>query len=453
MTLQTGRARGECTSVKANKGPPLISDTENNPAWGILASEQSSLARRVRTLEVGSAVRMFNDLAVPGMGGVWFGKQLMLATLGVAVAGAARDNNVRVHNIETANAIEALACWSAFVGLKRSERDPRVRGGTKLRAITKDDLKFSVLRKTSTYVTQPMRMATVQPLRALGLVESTQDRFSSFSCSSVGHQFLDLAGAPRDTQGKLADWVRGKPQTLPDGALRSALAPTEPLPEQAREFLRERIVAGSNAAAARRAAAWAWVEAGPTATTTAAWPDRPAMLDASHWADLRDGAYFFATRQAALKVLDEVERVMRNKTGLQVLQLDQPIAEELMPAITAARVCATEFLDQGHDPTGGVAKTFCTELTSPDAAMLLGKLVARDGRVLILRGTNVEPGAGFGTVANDAGDAALDADVDHHRNWPAGISPRVNNLFLLNRDLCDVLGQWLQNRPAQTGRG
>ena len=440
-------------SVKAKKGPQLISDTENCPAWGILGAEHATSSRRVRTLEVGSAVRTFNDLAVPGMGGVWFGKQLMLATLGVAVAGAARAAGMRVHNIEAANAIEALACWSAFVGPKRSERDPRVRGGTKLRTISKDDLSFSVFRKTSTYVTQPMRMATVQPLRSLGLVESAQDRFSSFACSRMGHEFLELTCSPSNAQRQLIAWVRGKTQTLPDGALRSALAPAEPLPEQAREFLRERIVAGANAAAARRAAALAWVEARRTATTAAAWSEQPPMLDANQWADLREGAYFFAARQAALKLLVQVERLMRNETGLQVLPLDQTIPHVLMPAITAARDCAGAFLDRGRDPTGGVAKTFCTELADPDAALMLGKLVARDGRVLILRGTNVEPGAGFGTVANDAGDAALEADVDGSDRWPAGISPRVNNLFMMTLDLRGELGQWLLTGAEETNRG
>lgn len=42
--------------------------------------------RRTRTLSLGATVRAFNDLAVPGLGGVWFGKQLLLATLGVAIA-------------------------------------------------------------------------------------------------------------------------------------------------------------------------------------------------------------------------------------------------------------------------------------------------------------------------------------------------------------------------------
>lgn len=37
---------------------------------GVLGSEPLSKARRVRTLGLSAAVRKFNDLAVPGMGGV-----------------------------------------------------------------------------------------------------------------------------------------------------------------------------------------------------------------------------------------------------------------------------------------------------------------------------------------------------------------------------------------------
>lgn len=58
-----------------------------------------------------SAVRDLHERAVPGLGGVRFGKQLFLAALGVAVAERARECRVQVSNIEVANAIEALACW------------------------------------------------------------------------------------------------------------------------------------------------------------------------------------------------------------------------------------------------------------------------------------------------------------------------------------------------------
>jgi len=49
-------------------------------SWGLLGPETLAGERRTRTLGLGATVRSFNDLAVPGLGGVWFGKELLLAT-------------------------------------------------------------------------------------------------------------------------------------------------------------------------------------------------------------------------------------------------------------------------------------------------------------------------------------------------------------------------------------
>jgi len=148
--------------------------------WGLLGPEFLPSMRRTRTLGLGASVRHFNDLAVPGIGGVWYGKQLFLSTLGVIVAEQARAQGANIQNIEVANAIEALACWIAF---KNNDwtRDSRLRGSTKLRGRDQDDFKFARAKQRNFYVTQPMRMATVQALYALGLVESKSLRFNAFS--------------------------------------------------------------------------------------------------------------------------------------------------------------------------------------------------------------------------------------------------------------------------------
>ena len=159
-------------------------------AWGLLGPEFLPNTRRNRTLGLGASVRRFNDLAVPGLGGVWYGKQLLLATLGVAVAEAARSQGVKVQNIEVANAIEALACWLAFKS-NGSSSDSRLRGNTKLQG--KDNFSFRRVRQRNFYVTQPMRMATVQALPALGFVESDSARFNAFCCAEGGSNFIEQA--------------------------------------------------------------------------------------------------------------------------------------------------------------------------------------------------------------------------------------------------------------------
>src|ERR1700733_13058051 len=99
--------------------------------WGLLGPEHLAGSRRTRALGLGSAVSQFNQLAVPGIGGVWFAKQLFLATLGVIVADRLRVLGASVKTIEAANAIEALACWGAFES-NGWKRDARLRGIQKL---------------------------------------------------------------------------------------------------------------------------------------------------------------------------------------------------------------------------------------------------------------------------------------------------------------------------------
>ncbi len=132
--------------------------------WGLLGPEQLAGSRRTRTLGLAAAVRNFNQLAVPGLGGVWFGKQLVLPTLGVIVADRLRRAGRSAKPIEIANAVEALACWCAFK-INGWQRDSRLRGVQKLAG--KNSLTFTQLRRHGFYVTQPMRMATVQALSDL----------------------------------------------------------------------------------------------------------------------------------------------------------------------------------------------------------------------------------------------------------------------------------------------
>jgi len=134
-------------------------------SWGVLGPEQLVSERRTRTLGMGTVVRAFNDLAVPSLGGVKYSKSVFLACLGIYVAEKVRGSGIQVSNIQVSNAIEALACCLSY-GKNGWQSDPRLQGNTKLRG--KEDLSFKVVSKSNFYVTQPMRMATVQTLPGLG---------------------------------------------------------------------------------------------------------------------------------------------------------------------------------------------------------------------------------------------------------------------------------------------
>jgi len=421
--------------------------------WGLLGPEALAGERRTRTLGLGAVVRLFNDRAVPGLGGVWFGKQAFLATLGVAVAEKLRMSGRRVRNIEVANAIEALACWLALSSNEWT-RDPRLRGATKM--IGKSDLSYAAVRSPSFYVTVPMRQSTVQPLRALGLVEGTGERFNAFHCSQHGSDFIEavcegLRPHKREVVEHLALWAAGSHDDVTNSwPLRQALSPLEPIAPRAREFFRERIVQGAGEAARRRQAL-AWVErlrAKPN--SGGSWEQKPDVLEDAHWSDLRAGALFFATRDAALAVLDAVEAHIANSSGLRV-RLDDQLPKSVSRAINSLRRHARAFVDNKHDPSAGFAATvFSRECTEPNEIRLIERLFARDGRVLRQRDRHIVPGVAFRGLQTDQSDsqnapeqAGAEGAVTDVIPLPENISSRVRNLFLLNLDMRDELDDWL----------
>lgn len=422
--------------------------------WGLLGSEQLAGSRRTRTLGLGSAVRKFNHLAVPGLGGVWFAKQIFLATLGVHIADRLRPKYPNVKAIELANAVEALACWCAF----RSNgwaRDSRLRGSQKLAG--KGHLTFLQLCQPRFYVAQPMRMATVEPLVDLGFVEPGSQRFNSFRCTQAGRDLVEAATTEyRPYNATVEDYLVNayKDGTIKDtDKLRDALSPLVAVPFDARALIRDKLCAGAglNPAAARRKNALGWVRSVDT-RNPAGWESKPQVLDPNHWNDLRSGAWFFKTRDAAVHVLNTIEAQM---APLATQRLSADAACELSPVQTglkALREDAQRFLNENNDPTEGrVAMTFCHECIEDGPAAIIRNLVKRDDRVLRLEGNDVRPGAAFSIrpemEPSDEEGGDFGSDDAGRVPVPPNISGRISNLYLLELDLQGRLEEFL-NPPV-----
>lgn len=425
-------------------------------SWGLLGPEKLSNERRVRTLGVGASVRHFNELAVPGLGNVWFGKQLFLATLGIALAEKGRSGNVHVQNIETANAVEALACWLALNNNDWTP-DQRLRGARKMQG--KTDLAFSKVRQRHFYVSQPMRMATLQPLSALGLVRSEAIRFNSFECAQPAYNFIEAQCADYDpcyySQGifdHLMSWVMGNPIKENNDKLQKALSPIEPLSQNANQIIEERLIQGNDSESfedkQRRRGALAWVESlrnQPNLKTD--WDTKPAQIDGTHWQDLKAGALFFSARKAAINLLDQLESHIASQNPHRY-SLNDPIPETVIPNIQALRQHAQSFLNQHHQDKE--AEIFCQECTDRNNAVLLAKLVERDGQVLRQREREVVPGPAFQEIRLQQKDSDAPSEEESDTvaekaiEWPEGISSRIQNLFLLNVDLHSELSTWLK---------
>lgn len=430
--------------------------------WGLLGPEKLAGARRARTLGLGVAIRKFNQLAVPGLGGVWFAKQIFLATLGVRIADRLRTISSNVRAIEVANAIEALACWCAY-NSNGWASDSRLRGRQKL--VGKGDLTFARLRQPGFYVTQPMRMATVEPLAELGFVEPGSQRFNSFRCAQVGMDLIEAATADYKPYNATVEnylFARGADDAFVSDtiALTEALSPLTPMASDARSLVRDRLCAcvGQDEVA-RRKNALAWVRA-LDANSPPGWETKPAELDEKHWGDLRSGARFFAARDAAIEVLNSIEKQLGSLAALKLGADDAHKIAFVQARLEQLNDAAQHFLAEYYDPTEGrMASTFCRECVATDPATIVRNLVKRDDRVLRLVGNDIRPGAAFSFQSQTGTSNEEDEDEDEGpgpgaRNAdrvpvPADISDRVRNLYLLELDLQGRLGEFLN--PLTTG--
>lgn len=428
--------------------------------WGILGPGGINSTQRTRTLGLAKSVRWFNEQAVPGLGGVWYGRQLFLATLGVWVAEKAKEKGSDAKPVIVTNAIEALACWLALNPPKNcdgAQADGRVRGKEKLQGVTDGQLSFKEVSKPGFYVSQPMRMATVSALPALGLVKATGSRFNSFSSTDSGKALVKAVlngNRPnnQDVVTQLEKWVGGEKLTISD-KLCKALSPMKPLPEDARKLVKAALCQGQGNK--RRENALQWVSKSGNGAT--GWDTKPNVIDQDHWNDLKAGAYFFMTRDAAIALLDQVEGIVGQKGDRTISLKDERLSELVLNNLKEK---ANAFCELSYEKNAD-AKAFCDEVkqacdqSSNDE--ILRKLIARDGRILRLNGNDqICAGPAFrGRQQTNAPDPDENEESPQTGapNWPEGISHRIRNLWWLSQDLEGKLDESLNPHPSETANG
>ena len=163
---------------------------------------------------------------------------------------------------------------------------------------------------------------------------------------------------------------------------------------------------------------------------------------------------FQSARDAAIDVLLCVEKLLNTES--RQLPLTHPLPAVAIAAINTLRTKAQAFITFGHPQAE--AKAFCLECVDTDDTRLLGRLVARDDRVLQLRQGAVVPGPAFEAVTSappapeQSIDAASEPAPDQHQiPWPDGMSRRLNNLFLLNADLHQDITRWMNKLETVPG--
>ena len=149
-----------------------------------------------------------------------------------------------------------------------------------------------------------------------------------------------------------------------------------PLPNTARGVLRRGLLkVGPDAK--RRQDAWNWI-ASLEAGGAASWERKPVQLSETHWHDLQAGACFFALREAAITVLDELESHMGTMASpsLDLSDLSKDWPCDLEPLMLAAQQYLT-VVREGRDEDKD-ALVFAEECCGDD---IVRALVRRDGQV------------------------------------------------------------------------
>jgi hypothetical protein len=349
---------------------------DNLEAWGTLAPEDLPVLRRQQDLGLAAAVRHFNDRAVPGLGGLWFPMPLVWSVLAVSIA-----NQLKRSALPVGNAIEALMMHS-----HRDIRNGRLRGGRKLQGM--EDRSFANLTRSGVYVVQPIRMAMVQPLVALGFVQGS--RYGAFRIDVAGERLLALP-VVAGWRAALESWARGSAP----GRTLQGLSPLAPLPKDIRKLIEARLINGHGASdegAARRRALIDHGK-GPSADDLQA-ADAPPGLAAEHWRDMRAGAAFIDLRDAALQVLRGVEdELLRMRDANTPLRLTLTDAKRVVgPQIDTLRQRAGQLSDRILAAGEVHSGVFVKECHNPNSEALLQRLAERDMSVIALRDAALVPG-------------------------------------------------------------
>ncbi|MCF6156157.1 MAG: hypothetical protein E3K36_13140 [Candidatus Brocadia sp.] len=173
--------------------------------WFIPEMEEFETQRALLNLNLNKAIRYYRELVVPGIGGVWFVRQMSWAVAGIQLVQEINSFGP----VKIANAIEALACKLVW----EQDQNQGVRGK---RAFNKyrDARSFKEISQPKYYVRIPYRSSTVRALSGLGLTRGT--RFNSMELEPNGlvlaEAFLNQkkgGQGGKSVRNAITDWIGG----------------------------------------------------------------------------------------------------------------------------------------------------------------------------------------------------------------------------------------------------
>jgi hypothetical protein len=388
----------------------------------------------------------FRDLVVPGIGRIWFARQLSWPLAALALQeGMARQGANAPRPSAICHGIEALACKLAY----REDPDARSQRVLGRRAFGRDPdfeiRSFTRLRQAVNYVRNTHRQAATRAIvlkGGLGLARGP--RFDLLKLEPVGRALADAFLSQRVGRGGmgLSDWLRewfdnkrdipGQPETL-----RLAVSPHHPSPVE-RELVRARLLGTTTPASEKRrrlADALGTADELPDIESEVV----PALREAGH----RDQANEVVAARAFGAMLDRARdtvgaltrAVQPARNGVPVTTLADD--STLRSSLRRLRSSAENYTDKAN--VAGITERsshiFADAVRAAADAEAIRLLVQRADEVFaladgaVVRGGKFRPIGGIDDAADlEDGTAAIEPDR-------TGRTFRIANLHALLRDV------------------
>lgn len=401
------------------------------------------------TLDFGlrAADQFYRELVVPGLGRVWFVRQVSWPLAAIALHAEMKAEGNAPKPTAICHGIEALACKLEYFA-PSDERSDRILGS---RAFARDEggtiRTFSQLRLQAQYVRNTHRAAATRTVRTgAGLGFASGQRFDLLELEPVGlalaSEFLNQSVGPRNggtLRGWLKQWIRGE-REVPHSAntLLEALSPESPTRGE-RDLVSARVLDAGGADGAKRK------QLAEATGRAAEMPDIENVIverlrRAGHRTqgdEVIAARAFGAVLDRARSVVAELTRVIEPaRGGVAIADIvgDKGVRSAVRKLRTAAvqLVEKVKLVDTAREPTSAI---FADMIKKADDNDCVRHVVTRAGDVLCLAGGNVMRGGLFRVVRSSDSPDGIEEGSSSIGPDRTGRTFRIANLHSMLRDL------------------
>ncbi len=202
--------------------------------WFIPEPEDFPSQRALLHLGLNRALRYYRELVVPGIGGVWFARQLSWAVAGIALA---KELNMKAAKV--ANGIEALAGKIEWYNSTEYY-------GRGIRAFNRDGndvWSFKELSDQTHYVQIPYRQSTVRALAGLGITRGT--RFNNMDLTEIGYDLSNAFLDQTKIRNYLIEWIKGEDEKITKSIIKGLTKNKENVTDTEKYIIRECLLSDS----------------------------------------------------------------------------------------------------------------------------------------------------------------------------------------------------------------